>query len=170
MIIYFCLYSFIGYLMESCYISLFKKRFVSSGLLKGPYIPLYGIGGIILIGLSPYLKQSIILCLFVGGLSMTILEYITSLYIEKVFHTKCWNYSHHIGNFQGRICIGYYLMWSCLSLLFIIYIHPFISLYIPRNIFTLLISLLIILFIIKDTINKLNKKRKILLIGKESSI
>ena len=75
MIIYFSLYCLLGYFMESIYVSLFQRHWISSGLLKGPFIPLYGVGACLLIYFAPYLKSSIYLTIFVGGFMMTILEY-----------------------------------------------------------------------------------------------
>lgn len=152
MLAYFCIYSFIGYLMESTYISIFKKKWISSGLLDGPYIPLYGIGATILIYTSPHYKHSYILTFIIGSLLMTILEYITAVYIEYFFQKKCWDYHHHPLNFKGRICLQYSLIWGLLAILLIYYIHPLLSF--KQNIFSEILSLIIICFIIKDTINK----------------
>ena len=159
MIMYFCIYAILGYFMESCYVSLFQRKFISSGLLYGPYIPLYGIGAIALIYISPFIANSLYLTIIIGGITMTVIEYFASLYIEKVFHTNCWDYSHHFCQFQGRICLIYFIIWCLLSYLFIFYIHPFIICLIPYNDFTLIMSLLFILIVVKDTIKKLNVQR-----------
>lgn len=144
MIIYFTIYCFLGYLLESCYVSILQKKWISSGLLKGPFIPLYGFGALLLIFLYPYLKSSYYISFFIGGIVMTILEYLASLYIEKLFHTKCWDYSHHFLQFQGRICLLYFIMWCFLSLLFIHYIHPF---FISLNIINDSISLICLIYL-----------------------
>lgn len=149
MIIYFSIYTFLGYLMESLYISYFQKKLISSGLLKGPFIPLYGFGACILIALSPIISHSLILTFFIGGICMTLLEYFSSLYIEKYFHTQCWNYSHHRLQYQGRICFMYFIIWCCLSVAFIYVIHPFICLYFHNQDMYIMISLIYILFISK---------------------
>lgn len=155
MIIYFSIYTLLGYFMESTYVSLFRKKWISSGLLTGPFIPLYGFGSVLLIILEPYIHNNIFLVFFIGGISLTILEYISSFYIEKVFHQKCWDYSKHIFNYQGRICLLYFMIWSILSCLFIYYIHPFLST-LCLNIDTMnIISLIYISFILKSCVTKL---------------
>lgn len=156
MVIYFSIYCLLGYFMESLYVSLFQKRWISSGLLKGPFIPLYGIGACILIYLSPYLHQSLILTFFIGGITMTCLEYFASIFIDKIFHTKCWDYSHHLCQFQGRICLLYFFMWCLLSCLFIFYIHPSIINLHLINDTVCIISLIYMSFILKSLIDKLN--------------
>lgn len=155
MIVYFSIYTFLGYLMESSYISLLQRHFVSSGLFKGLFIPLYGIGACCLIVMSPYLTNPI-LSFFIGGLSMTLLEYIASLYIGKVFHTKCWDYSSHVFNYQGRVCLLYFIMWCFLSYFFITIIHPYITSMIPINDFTILLSLIYCAFLSKAFLDRLN--------------
>lgn len=167
MVISFTIYTFLGYLMESSYVSLLQKKWISSGLLKGPFIPLYGVGSIILIYLKPYL-QNLWLCFFIGGAAMTCLEYLSSLYIEKVFHKKCWDYSKHYFQFQGRICLLYYIIWCFLSCLFIFYIHPFIINNIPYNDITLIISLIYITFISKAFIEQINHSKNMDLLTKKS--
>lgn len=155
MIIYFAIYCFLGFLLESCYVSLLKGKWISSGLLKGPFIPLYGFGAIILIFLYPYLKHSFFLSFLIGGIAMTIVEYIASIYIEKYFHTHCWNYSKHHFQFQGRICFLYFIIWCILSMLFIQYIHPyFISLKIIND-SVALICLIYLGFILKAFIDRI---------------
>ena len=154
MIVYFSIYCFLGYVIESIYVSICQRQIISSGLLKGPFIPLYGFGACLLIILSPYLESSFWLTFLGGGIIMTLLEYLASQYIEKVFETKCWDYSHHFCQFQGRICLFYFLIWCCLSYLFIVFIHPEISSLIIVNDTTSMICLIYMFFILKALIDR----------------
>jgi uncharacterized membrane protein len=155
MIIYFTIYSFLGYLMESTYVSILQRKWISSGLLKGPFIPLYGIGACILMISSPYIHQPF-LSFLLGGSLMTLLEYITSLFIERVFHKKCWDYSKHHFQYQGRICLFYFITWCLLSYIFLYYIHPFAQKHIIINEFIFLICMIYIIWMIKDFIQLFN--------------
>lgn len=154
MIVYFSIYCFLGYVMESVYVSICQRHLISSGLLKGPFIPLYGFGACLLIMLTPYFKDSFWLVFLGGGMTMTLLEYLSSYYIEKVFETKCWDYSQHFCQFQGRICLFYFIIWCCLSDLFIVFIHPQISSLPIVNDTTCLISLIYLFFILKSLIDR----------------
>lgn len=155
MFIYFCIYSFLGYFMESFYISCFQKKWLSSGLLDGPYIPLYGFGAMILILVSPYLKASYFLTFITCSILMTTLEYVTSLYLEKVFHQHIWDYSHYKYNYQGRICLFYSILWGFLSILFIFYLHPYLSSLISFNNTSAFLSIIMITIMMKDTLLQL---------------
>lgn len=167
MIVYFCLYSFLGYLMESSYISLLQKRVVSSGLLKGPFIPLYGIGACLLLFCAPYFHSRV--SMFIGGgILMTCLEYLASMFIEKVYNRKYWDYSHHHFQYQGRICLLYFCIWCILSGLLFHNIHPFVTTYIPINDMTLMISLICVTYILKSFLESLQHQHdKTLLKPKE---
>ncbi len=154
MITYFCIYSFLGHFMESLYISCFQKKWYSSGLLDGPYIPLYGFGAIILIIFAPFLQSSFFLTFIIGSLLMTALEYITSIYLDIVFHRHIWDYSQFKYNLHGRICLFYSILWGILSVLMIYFIHPCLSSILPLNITSNFLSLFIIIIMLKDTINK----------------
>jgi uncharacterized membrane protein len=46
----------------------------------------------------------------------TVLEYFTSLLMEKIFHAVYWDYSKEFLNVQGRICLKYAVIWGLLSL------------------------------------------------------
>lgn len=166
MFISFTIYSFLGYIMESLYVSLLGRKWISSGLLKGPYIPLYGIGAITLIEIAPLLHNKII-CFFVGGMIMTLIEYLASFYIEKVFHKKCWDYSHLPFHYQGRICLFYFIIWCFLSIVLIHIIHPYILTIIPYNDLTLIFSLIFLTIVCKDFIEQINHSQNKQLLNKK---
>lgn len=159
MVIYFAIYCFLGYLMESLYISCLQKKWISSGLLKGPFIPLYGFGAVLLILLSP-LFITPFLAFLIGGFIITLFEYLSSLYIEKYFHTKCWDYSNHRINIQGRVCLLYFIIWCLLSYLFLFFIHPFISSLSLINDPCCLLALIYLAFILKAFIEQIKFRNK----------
>lgn len=50
----FAIYTFLGFIIESAYISILEKRIHFSGLLKGPFIPIYGFGALLILKAVPY--------------------------------------------------------------------------------------------------------------------
>ena len=42
--LYFIFYSFLGWVMETCYCSICERRLVPRGFLYGPICPIYGAG------------------------------------------------------------------------------------------------------------------------------
>lgn len=123
----FILYSIFGWIYESCLVSIQKKSLVNRGFLKGPVIPIYGCGALF-VYLVLWGFRDNLLVVFWGGLFLaTALEYLTSLIMELVFHTRWWDYSAHPLNFKGRISLFVSLFWGILSLLMIRIFQPGIN-------------------------------------------
>ena len=55
-----------------------------------------------------------------------IVEFITSVLMEKLFHARWWDYSNKKFNIQGRICLGHTFYWGIASLLFLYLVHPIV--------------------------------------------
>lgn len=70
--------------------------------------------------------DNIVLLFFMSMIMCTIWEYVVGVFLELVFKTRYWDYSHLKFNFQGRICLSNSLCWGVLGILLIRYIHPFI--------------------------------------------
>ena len=101
----FIIYSFLGWCIESIYCMIEQRKVVSRGFLIGPYCPIYGWGALIMIfTLQRYLNDPIVLFVM-GALVASVIEYITSLVMEKIFHARWWDYSHMKFNVNGRICL-----------------------------------------------------------------
>ncbi|MGB8455017.1 MAG: cardiolipin synthase [Anaerocolumna sp.] len=120
----FVIYSFLGWIYESIYVSILKKNWVNRGFLNGPIIPIYGAGAtLVYIVLWRYREQ--FLLVFLGGMIMaTLLEYITSLCMELLFHAKWWDYSNKKFNIQGRVCLSVSFFWGILSVLMTEFLQP----------------------------------------------
>jgi uncharacterized membrane protein len=139
--------------MESTYRSVIEKRFISSGLLDGPFIPLYGFGAISLVIYDKFFDYNV----YIGALILILIELFASYLIESLFKVKYWDYSKHIFNYKGRICLYYCIIWLIMSNLFYYVIHPLISKYIELNIYNYFISLLIIIYLLFKTKKRISK-------------
>ncbi len=124
---FFFIYSFFGWVLESITKTIAQKKPVNSGFLFGPFCPIYGIGAV---GMSLILKSfegNYILTFIVGFIVFTIWEYFVGWLLEKVFHTKYWDYSYYKFNYKGRICLVNSLTWGVLGVAFTELIHPTVS-------------------------------------------
>ncbi len=124
---WFFVYSFLGWLWETAYVSVKKKKFVNRGFINGPLCTIYGMGAVsIYLILKPF--ESNIFILYIGGvLVATILECITGWLMEKIFHTRWWDYSHRKYNFQGYISLGTSLGWGVFTVLLFKILQPAVS-------------------------------------------
>lgn len=127
-LIYFIIYSIIGFLMETVY-GIFTKGMLESrkSFLYGPFCIVYGIAAIVLIfSLKKYKNQNVKL-FFYGMILGCLVEYFSS-YIGEIFlHVKWWDYSNDFLNIHGRTCLYYAVMWGTLSIILINYVNPFLD-------------------------------------------
>lgn len=124
---YIIIYSFCGWVIESISKSIEEKQFVNSGFLNGPICPIYGLGAMIMLFTLSGLQDNIFLLFLAAFVILTIWEYVVGIILEKIFKTKYWDYSHLKFNFQGRICLKNSIYWGILGVIFIKWIHPFVS-------------------------------------------
>lgn len=120
----FFLYSTLGWLCECIYCSVPAKKFINRGFLAGPYCPIYGCGALIVIHLLEPFSKSPITVFLLGILFTSTLEYITSYSMEKLFHTKWWDYSTYRFHINGRVCLKNSLLFGVLCLVVLYGIHP----------------------------------------------
>lgn len=123
-ILYFTLYSFLGWLAETIYCFIIDKNFTYRGFLYGPVCPIYGTGALIVIFSLSYFENNIFLVFIMGMLLTSILEYITSFVLEKAFHMKWWDYSTYKFNLNGRICLLNSTLFGLLSVVLLEVINP----------------------------------------------
>ena len=114
----FYFYSFLGWCWESLYVSILEKRFVNRGFMRGPFLPLYGCGGTMMLIVSKPFYDNIILVYIAGCIGATALEYITAIVMETLFKVRYWSYSHKKFNYKGYICLESTLFWGVLTVLF----------------------------------------------------
>ena len=117
----FFIYSVLGWICEVVYCSVPKKHFVNRGFLFGPYLPIYGFGATFVIVLLEPFYDSWPMVMILSAVITSVLEYITSFLLEKIFKVKLWDYSTYPLNLNGRICALNSTLFALLSL-FIIYV------------------------------------------------
>lgn len=123
-LVYFYFYCIFGWVFESTYVSLRTHKLTNRGFMKGPWLPLYGSGAILVLLVTlPYADHPVGVY-FAGMIAATILEYITGVVMVKLFRVRYWDYSYKKIQFQGHICLSSSLAWGGLSLLMVYVIHP----------------------------------------------
>ena len=162
-IIYFITYSFLGWVMESVFRSISEKKLINTGFLKGPFCPIYGVGAIIMLLFLKRFSNNLIVLFIVSVVVLTIWEYLVGVLLEKLFHTKYWDYSNNKFNFQGRICLMNSIFWGILGIIFVKFMHPTIENLILKIDMRILIFVYTILgiVIVVDTITSIIKVKNI---------
>ena len=125
--LYFILYSFLGWCMETAYCSILERRFVPRGFLLGPVCPIYGVGVCMMICWFAPFMGSPLLFYVIATVCMSAWEYFVGWFLETTTHIKYWDYSMYKYNLHGRICLWVCLVWGVLAYLILYWIHPLVS-------------------------------------------
>lgn len=122
-LLFFFIYCFLGWVWESCYVSIKKREWINRGFLHGPMLPIYGSGAIIVLLCTIGVRDQVILIFIFGMTGATILEYVTGACMERLFRVRYWDYSHMPLNLKGYICLPVSLGWGAFSVLLVRVIH-----------------------------------------------
>lgn len=126
----FFLLAVFGWMWEG-FLYLFKDDvYVNRGFLTGPWLPIYGMGGVMLELLFHRWRDRPVFA-FVSSMAVcTLLEYLTGWYLELTWGVKWWDYSSMPWNLHGRICLysalffglgGMLLVWLVSPLFYFLY-------------------------------------------------
>lgn len=120
----------LGYLLELFYRRARHGKWINPGFLSGPFLPLYGVGTLLLFGIcslgdatfatTPWGKVLLILLITVA---MTLAELVTGLIFAEGMKVRLWDYSGLWGNFRGIICPLFSLIWGAIGALYYFVLH-----------------------------------------------
>ena len=123
----FFIFCGIGWVQESTIESIYHRRLINRGFLKGPYIPIYGVGGITMLLVCVPFKYNGFAVYFIGMISCTVLEYFVGWLMEKMFHKQFWDYSMLKFTYKNRISLLSSLFWGTLSLFMVYILYDIVS-------------------------------------------
>lgn len=144
----FIFYSIMGWLMEVILTYCSSKKLINRGFLIGPYCPIYGSGVLLIMFiLKRYLDRPLgLFCMSV--IICSILEYLTSYFMEKIFKARWWDYSNKKFNINGRICLEYAMLFGIGGTLIMYFLNPLIINIMDATSSTVIKTLASIIFII----------------------
>lgn len=122
-IFFFYIYCFAGWCFESAYVSIRTRKLTNRGFMRGPFLPIYGSGAIMMLVVSMPFRDNLVLTYIAGCIGATVLEYVTGITMEALFKVRYWDYSKNKFNFQGHICLGSTLAWGILTILMTEFVH-----------------------------------------------
>lgn len=128
----FCIYCMVGWVQESTIESLYHRRPINRGFLRGPYIPIYGVGGLLLLFICHPFRDNGFQVFFVALIACTALEYFTGWLMETMFGKQFWDYSMFRITYKNRISLVSSLFWGVMGL-FVTYVVSDITLYMLNN-------------------------------------
>ena len=105
LILLFFFFSVVGWVWEVALMLVKDGIFVNRGTMLGPWLPIYGWGGVIALVLLRRFFKNPILTFFMMMTVSGIIEYFTSYFLEMTKHVRWWDYTGYFLNVNGRICL-----------------------------------------------------------------
>lgn len=122
----FFIYAFLGWCAEVLYAGVAEGRVVNRGFLNGPVCPIYGVGMLGVLFLLGPVRERLFLLFFLGMLLCSAIELIGGWILEKVFHTRWWDYSEMPLQLGGYVCLGFSILWGLAVVFVVRLIQPMI--------------------------------------------
>lgn len=126
LILFFYIYAFLGWCIEVIYKGLKDGKFVNSGMLLGPWCPIYGIGGLLMAQASQGTENIFLIfmkAMFIG----TVVEFIVGLGLNLIFKQRWWDYRDMPFNIGGYICPLFSMAWGMVGVFLILFIQEPLS-------------------------------------------
>jgi len=116
LIYYFVIFSVCGWILEMVFRSAKNQRLVNPGFLRGFYLPIYGFGALLILAGNAILgSYSLPLRSLFYFISLTGLEFIAGVAIEKIFRTRLWDYREKRFNIGGHVCLLFAIYWTLIA-------------------------------------------------------
>ncbi len=128
LVLLFFIFSFIGWCWEVSLHLVLDGVFVNRGALHGPWLPIYGSGGVLLLTLLNRVRSSPVKEFFCIIFVCGMVEYWTSYYLEMVYDgMKWWDYRGYFLNLNGRICAEGLLVFGIGGMVFVYIAAPLLD-------------------------------------------
>ena len=105
LILFFFIFSFIGYAYEVAIHLVKDGTFVNRGSFYGPWLPIYGFGGVLILALLKRFRDKPWKLFLAAFILCGVVEYTGSWILEITKHMKYWDYSGYFFNINGRVCL-----------------------------------------------------------------
>lgn len=118
----FFLFSIIGWMVESIYMSFCNKKLTNRGFMTGPFCPIYGVGATLGYIILHPLAQNWIMLYIVGAVLATVFEFLVARLMMKLFGEVWWDYNEKFCNYKGVVCLESTLAWGLYAVIIITFL------------------------------------------------
>lgn len=120
----FIIYSMLGWLVESIYMSICNKKITNRGFGVGPFCPIYGFGAVIGTRLLMPFYFHPVLMYIIGAIAATFFEFIVAKLMLRYLNEVWWDYTDKMFNYQGVICLESTIAWGFYGLIIVYKLNP----------------------------------------------
>lgn len=119
----FIVYSIMGWLVESIYMSFCNRKLTNRGFGRGPFCPIYGFGGVLGYLILHPLSNHLVGLYLAGAVLATTFEYLVGRLMLKLFGEVWWDYNDKPCNYKGIICLESTVAWGFYAIIIITFLH-----------------------------------------------
>lgn len=120
----FAVYSFIGWLVDNVYCLIKDRHRFDRGILKGPYMPMYGVMMIISLLVAHQLEEDLVYMVMILFVIATAVELFSGILIHLVSSNRYWNYTGRFLNLHGYTCFHHSLKVTLLLAGCLVLVNP----------------------------------------------
>ncbi len=121
---------FFGFLYETIFYRIDLGYFVKRGSTFGPWIPIYAVGGLLIVSLSYRFRNNPFKVFLINCVITGVLEYFVGYILYKFLNLRLWDYNTEIwnfGNINGYICFRSIAFFGISSLILIYGLVPILK-------------------------------------------
>lgn len=118
----FCIFSMLGWLVESIYMSFCNRKITNRGFMTSPFCPIYGFGAVLGYLILHPLEKNIIVLYLVGAIVATIFEFLVGRLMIRLFGELWWDYNDKPFNYKGILCLESTIAWGFYAVIIICFL------------------------------------------------
>lgn len=149
LILIFFVMSFIGWFWEVSSHLMLYHSFANRGVLHGPWLPIYGVGGLLILLLLKKFREKPAVEFVLAIILCGVVEYFTGLVLELTHNgQKWWDYTGFFLNLHGRICAEGLLAFGIGGMAIVYFVAPLLDNYFRKIKLQIIIPLCVALMMI----------------------
>ena len=123
----FFLFSVLGWMVESIYMSFCNRKLTNRGFMTSPFCPIYGFGAVIGYLVLHPLEDNLVALYFVGAFLATAFEFLVAKLMLKLFGEVWWDY-----NYKGIVCLESTIAWGFYAVIIITFLFDKVMSFVDR--------------------------------------
>ena len=123
----FFIFAMFGWVWELFFYYVQQGKIINRGVLHGPWLPIYGVGGLIVLIFLFVLRRRPVLHLIATVVLCGVVEYFGGWALEMIFDKKWWDYSGYFFNIDGRVCAEGLFVFGAAGMAFIYVLAPLLD-------------------------------------------
>lgn len=120
---WFFVYSILGWIVESIYMSFCNRKLTNRGFIHGPVCPIYGVGALTVYYILKPFQRKYLSLYILGCIVPTFLEYCTAKLTSQMFGIVWWDYRNKPFNYKGIICLESTIVWGFYTLFLFLFLQ-----------------------------------------------